>query len=78
VAFIIGVLKAADDRRGGVDEPGKLRLRKTRGCSQPADFAGDIIVRTRFFQVFQARRLARIKSAVKDLYRVGNWFRSLR
>lgn len=53
VALIIGVLKAADDRCGGADESGKLSLSEGRRCPQFVDFAGDLFVGGRLFQVLQ-------------------------
>lgn len=40
VALVIGILKAADDRRGGIDEPGKLRLCEAGRRPETMDLAG--------------------------------------
>ncbi len=75
VAFIVGILKAADDRRCGANEPGKLSLSEARGGPQFVDLAGDLIVRSRLLEIPQPGRLACIESAVKDLNCVDGGFR---
>src|ERR1035438_828544 len=77
VAFVIGVLKAADDRCRGANEPGKLSLGETRGSPQIVDLAGDLLVRSRLLKVLQPGRFACIEPAVKDLHCVDGGFRSL-
>src|SRR5260370_132830 len=78
VPFVIRVLKTADDRRRCADEFGKLSLGKARGRSQFADFAGDLLVRPRLFQVLQPAWLAFVEPTVKDFHCVASWFRHLR
>src|SRR5580692_2914082 len=76
VAFVIGVLEAADDRCRGADEPGKLGLREVRRGPEIVNLAGDFLVRSRLLKVLQPGRLASIKPAVNDLDSVGGGFRS--
>ena len=47
VAFVIGILKAADDRCSGADELGKLSLGEGRRCPQFVDFGGNLFVGAR-------------------------------
>src|SRR5260370_33607198 len=44
VAFVIAVLKAADDRCCGINDLGELSLGKARRGPQIADLAGDVLV----------------------------------
>src|SRR5450759_2986503 len=53
VPFVIRVFEAADDRRRGPDEFGKLSLGEARRHPQLVDLAGDLLMRSRLFQVPQ-------------------------
>jgi hypothetical protein len=53
VAFVIGVLKATDDRRRGTNESGQLGLGQARRGPQIVDLARDLFVRSRFLKVLQ-------------------------
>ena len=58
VAFIVGVFKAADDRRCGADQSGKLGLGQAGGGPYLEDLARNFLVRSRLFKVLQAGRVA--------------------
>ena len=77
VALVIGILKAADDRCGGAYELGELSLGEGRRCPQFVDFAGDLFVRARLFQVLHPGWFAFVGSAVKDLHRIASRFQRL-
>src|SRR5260370_35232273 len=68
VAFVIAVLKTADDRCCRINELGELSLGKARSSPQIADLAGDLLVRPRLLKVLQPGRLTCIEPAVKDLH----------
>src|ERR1017187_686134 len=74
VAFVICVLKAADDRRRGANEFGKLSLGEAHCRPQRPDLACDLPVRSRLFKILQPGWLAFVKPAVKDFHCVAGWF----
>src|SRR5579863_2342285 len=71
MALIVGILKAANHRRCGTDEFGKLSLGKARPGPQLENLARDLFVRSGLVKVPQSCRLTFIKPAVKNLHRVG-------
>jgi len=67
MTFVIRVLQAADDRRGGTDKLAKLALSEIRCSTQLVDLAGDLFVRPSLFKFLEPTRSPFVNATVQDL-----------
>src|ERR1700691_45187 len=72
MAFVVGVLQAADHRRRRADQLAQLSLGEARLGPQGENFPGDLVVRPRFFQALQPLGLALIQPVVEDVNSVSS------